>query len=214
MFSRTSWLALAAGAFFMLCADMATAKEPQFVGARRCRSCHRKELMGNQFGAWEKGVHRKAFETLKSEDAVKIAAEKGISGPPHESADCLKCHATAYGEDASRLARGRPLNPAEGVQCESCHGPGSLYRKKKTMSDRDKSVAAGMWEPEKDAKICTACHNEESPTWDPAKGFEHEARMEEIAHLIPEDVKGRYLELEKEQKAKRGGKDDDEDDEE
>jgi hypothetical protein len=142
MYVRSSWLALVVGALVMLAAGLASAKEPQYVGAKKCKSCHKKELMGNQYGEWEKGVHHKAFETLKSDDAVKIAAEK---------------------------------------QCESCHGPGSLYRKKKVMSDRDKSVAAGMWEPEKDAKICTACHNDESPTWDPAKGFDHEARMEEIA---------------------------------
>jgi hypothetical protein len=205
MYVRSSWLALAVGALVMLAAGLASAKEPQYVGAKKCKSCHKKELMGNQYGEWEKGVHHKAFETLKSDDAVKIAAEKGISGPPHESADCLKCHVTAYGEDAARFAKKRLLSPADGIQCESCHGPGSLYRKKKVMSDRDKSVAAGMWEPEKDAKICTACHNDESPTWDAAKGFDHEARMEEIAHLIPEDVKGHYLELEKKRKAEKGG---------
>ena len=211
MHVRCSGLALAVGALLMLGADLASAKEPQYVGATKCKSCHKKELMGNQYGEWQKGVHHKAFETLKSDDAKKIAAEKGLSGPPHESADCLKCHVTAYGEEPARFAKKRPLNPEDGIQCESCHGPGSLYRKKKTMSDRDKSVAAGMWEPEKDAKICTACHNDESPTWDPAKGFDHEARIEEIAHRIPEDVKGRYLELEKKQKAERGGAADDED---
>ena len=216
MYVRSSWLALVVGALVMLAAGLASAKEPQYVGAKKCKSCHKKELMGNQYGEWEKGVHHKAFETLQSDDAKKIAAEKGISGPPHESADCLKCHVTAYGEDPARFAKNKLLNPADGIQCESCHGPGSLYRKKKVMSDRDKAIAAGMWEPENDAKICTACHNDESPTWDPAKGFDHEARMEEIAHLIPEDVKGHYLELEKKQKAEKGraGDDDDEDDEE
>jgi hypothetical protein len=38
--------------------------------------------------------------------------------------------------------------------------------------------------------------------------------MEEIAHLIPEDVKGHYLELEKKRKAEKGGAADDDDDDE
>jgi len=65
-------------------------------------------------------------------------------------------------------------------------------------------VAMGMWEPDKDEKICTACHNDRSPTWDAAKGFDFEARKKDIAHPIPEDVKGRYLEVVK-KKAAGGG---------
>jgi hypothetical protein len=53
-----------------------------------------------------------------------------------------------------------------------------------------------------------------SPSWDPGRyeladggtaGFDHEQAKEEIAHPIPEDVKGRYIEIEKERKAKKKG---------
>ncbi len=54
-----------------------------------------------------------------------------------------------------------------------------------------------MWEPDKDETICTKCHNDSSPTWDAAEGFDFEARKKDIAHLIPEDVKGRYIEAAK-----------------
>ena len=121
--------------------------------------------------------------------------------PPHEAEQCLKCHVTAYGEDPSKFAR-RPLAHEDGVQCESCHGPGSLYRKKKIMSDREKAVAAGMWEADKDDKICAACHNEDSPVV-PEEGFDFAKLREGIQHPIPEDVKGRYLEIEKQLKAGR-----------
>ena len=150
---------------------------------------------------WEDGVHAKAFETLMSDKAKQVAAEKGLSGAPHESAECLQCHATAQGLSASQVAA-KPLDVKDGVQCESCHGPGSDYKKKKTMADHAASVAAGMWEADKDEKICTACHNEKSPTWDAAKGFDFEARKKEIAHPIPADVKGRYEEAAKEAKKK------------
>ncbi len=179
----------------------AAADKPNtYIGAKKCGKCHKKELIGDQLGVWKEGSHAKTFEVLLSEDALAIAKERGMTEAPSESGDCLKCHATAYGLTADQLAKD-PLDVKDGVQCESCHGPGSNYKKKSTMSDRDKSVAAGMWEPGKDEKVCTVCHNDESPTWDAEKGFDHEKRMEDIAHPIPEDVKGRYVEEVKLRKA-------------
>jgi len=198
------WIVAVVGLMLFAGATSSSAADHLFVGVKKCKSCHKKELMGNQYGEWQEGKHAKAFEALKSEDAAKIAKEKGLSTPAHESPECLKCHVTAYGEPATAFAK-KPLKEADGVQCESCHGPGNDYKKKKTMSDRDKSVAAGMWEPEKDEKVCTACHNDESPTWDAAEGFDHEKRMEEIAHPIPEDVKGKYIEIEKQRKKEKAG---------
>jgi hypothetical protein len=134
---------------------------------------------------------------LKGEDALKIAKEKGLTKPPSESEECVKCHATAYGLKPEQVAK-KPLKLSDGVQCESCHGPGSKYKKKKTMSDRDKSVAAGLWIP--DEETCTGCHNDESPLWE-ERGFDFEKAKEKIAHNIPEDVKGKYIQIEKERKA-------------
>ena len=201
MLKGLTWLTVGLG--FVVVVGLANAESKhKYVGASKCKSCHKKELIGNQYGAWQDAKHSKAFETLKSEKALEIAKEKGLAEPPHESGDCLKCHVTAYGVEPAMFAK-KPLAHSDGIQCESCHGPGSDYRKKKVMSDHDKSVAAGMWEPGKDEKICTACHNDESPTWDPAEGCDYEARKEEIAHPIPEDVKGKYLEVEKKLKAER-----------
>jgi hypothetical protein len=202
MIRRATWIVVAIGFGLAVGAANAAAKEPQYVGAKKCKSCHKKDLIGNQYGAWEEAKHSKAFETLKGEKALEVAKEKGLAGPPHEAGECLKCHMTAYGEDASKFAK-KPLAAKDGVQCESCHGPGSLYKKKKTMADHEKSLAAGMWEPGKDEKICAGCHNDESPTWDPAEGFDFEKRKEEIAHAIPEDVKGKYIEIEKKLKAEK-----------
>ncbi len=188
------------------------AADHKYVGAKGCKNCHSKELIGDQYGEWKKGDHAKAYETLKGDKAVDIAKKKGIAGPPHEAKECLECHVTAFGADASALHKG-PLPVSDGVQCESCHGPGKDYRKKKIMSDEAKAVAAGLWKPGKEESICTTCHNEKSPTWDPAKGFDVEKAREEIAHVIPKDVKGRYLEIVKQKKAEKGGAGNDEEDE-
>jgi hypothetical protein len=198
---------------WMTAAGARAAGEHQYVGASKCRTCHKKELIGNQYGEWQKGDHAKAYDTLKSDKALKLAKEKGVTGPPNEAKECLKCHMTAFGKPATAFARA-PLKASDGVQCESCHGPGSDYKKKTTMSDQDKAIAAGLWKPGDDEKICTACHNDESPTWDPAKGFDYAAAKKEIAHPIPEDVKGKYIELEKKQRAERRARGEAEEEEE
>jgi hypothetical protein len=170
----------------------------KYVGAKKCKTCHKKELIGNQWAKWEEADHAKAFDTLKGEEAIKIAKEKGIAGPPSEAGECLECHATAYGLDASQVDK--PLKVADGVQCESCHGPGSDYKKKKVMADHDKAVAAGLLTPDEDT--CKTCHNDKSPTFE---GFDYKKALEEIAHPIPEDVKGKYLEVEKQRKKEGAG---------
>lgn len=177
----------------------ASAQEYKYTGVRDCSRCHKKKLMGNQTRVWKKTQHSKAFETLKGEKAVKIAKERGMTELPHESDDCLRCHATAQGILPEQIEK-TPLTLEEGVQCESCHGPGSEYRGNEVMSSYDESVAAGMWEAGKDEKVCTACHNEDSPSFE---GFDYEKAKEDIAHPIPEDVKGRYLELEEQEKKKK-----------
>jgi hypothetical protein len=202
MRSTAGWIATAVALGSLLGTAQPGAAEPKYVGAQDCGRCHKKELIGDQLAAWKKSDHAKAMETLKSDKAKKIAAERGLTKPPDQADECVKCHATAHGLDKAKIAK-KPLSVSDGVQCESCHGPGSDYRKKTVMADHAKSVAAGMWEPDKKEAICTACHNKDSPTWDAAKGFDFEAAKKKIAHAIPKDVKGHYIELEK--KARKGG---------
>jgi hypothetical protein len=196
------WIATFAAIGTLVLAAQTAAAEPKYVGAQDCGRCHKKELIGDQFGAWKKSDHAKAMEALKSEKALKIAKERGLKVPPDQSDDCVRCHSTAHGLQKSQFLK-KPLEISDGVQCESCHGPGSEYRKKNVMSNHDKAVAAGLWEPGKKEKICTDCHNKDSPTWDAAKGFDYKAAKQKIAHAIPKDVKGHYVELEK--KARKGG---------
>lgn len=162
-----------------------------YVGFKRCGTCHKKDAMGNQVAAWQESKHAKAYETLASEQALEYAKKAGISDP-QTADDCLKCHVTAFGVPESRL--GRRFDPKDGVQCEACHGPGKDYRKKKIMKDRDKAVAKGLILQSEE--VCTTCHNDESPAWDPERytlangtktGFDYDQAVEEIAHPVPED---------------------------
>lgn len=179
-----------------------------FVGVKKCATCHEKDLMGNQVKAWSEGLHRRAYETLLSERSAEIAQELGIQTPAHESEACLRCHVTAHGVSPVRIAN--PVEPVDGVQCESCHGPGRDYRKKKIMADREVAAKKGLWDAGRTESICVACHNPDSPTYDPERyvradgtkrGFDFEIAKSRVPHAIPEHVKGRFIELEDAEKA-------------
>lgn len=164
------------GGFFLGMASEAVAGH-ELVGASKCKSCHKK--IGNPYALWLKSEHAKAFETLASPEAKKIAADKGLGDPQKEEA-CLKCHVSrVFLGDPAVNAKGK-YTDAEGVGCEACHGAGSDYKKKKIMKDHDAAIANGLI-IEKTEAHCTKCHNEESPTF---KAFDFEKQWEEIKHPI------------------------------
>jgi hypothetical protein len=157
--------------------EAAAQDKPEIIGADKCKMCHKGEKKGAQFEKWSEGPHAGAHATLGTDAAKAIAQEKGIADP-QEDAGCLSCH-TTRGALADAGAADT-YDVAEGVGCEACHGPGSLYKSMKVMKDREAAIAAGLIIP--DEKTCTACHNEKSPTYKP---FDYAARVAEIAHPIP-----------------------------
>lgn len=106
-----------------------------FVGAKKCKICHKDE-----YTSWMVTAHARTFERLGTEDQVNDK--------------CLPCHTT-----------GTTINNVllEGVQCEACHGAGNDYRKTKIMKDKDAAKEAGLIDPDKE--VCERCHNEDSPTF-------------------------------------------------
>jgi cytochrome c peroxidase len=182
---RHAAIALMVCAGFVLQTGQAFAGDDfTYIGSGKCKICHRKEADGAQYPKWESSAHAKAFETLGTPEAAEVAKKAGIEGSPQEAAACLKCHATAAGLSKEALADTK-LTMEEGVSCESCHGPGSAYWKKSTMQ----AVADGETKPETvglvipNAETCTACHNEDSPTF---KGFDFDEYAAKIAHPIPD----------------------------
>lgn len=158
-----------------------SAKAFNFTGAAGCKKCHRSKKSGAQYKVWAKMKHAQAFASLATPEAQKIAKEKGIANAQKADA-CLKCHVTAFGVAAERL--GKKYSIEEGVGCESCHGPGSAYSKKKVK----KAIVAGKTKPESvgllkvTKETCVKCHNDESPTF---KAFDFEKAKEKIAHPRP-----------------------------
>jgi YVTN family beta-propeller protein len=132
----------------------AAAKDPVFVGASACATCHDGKGMGHQYSRWQLSRHSRAYASLCLPEARKIADLSGIPVDPHESPICLGCHATAA--DAEPWQRDPAFRATDGVQCEMCHGPGSEYMDMATMKDRAAAMAAGLRMPEK--QVCQKCH--------------------------------------------------------
>jgi hypothetical protein len=120
-----------------------------FVGMAKCAGCHKGAV-----AFWKKTVHAQAWKTL-------------VDGGKQADYKCVSCHVTGYGQvGGSSLGFTRGL---EDVQCENCHGPGSLHVAAKGLEEPS-SVRRGT--PE---STCTACHNEHH-----SDTFQYQAYLRDI----------------------------------
>ncbi|RIJ50710.1 cytochrome C554 [Maribellus luteus] len=120
------------------------AQNYKYIGAAKCKMCHNKPEKGEQFNKWQAGPHANAMKSLKGDEAT--------------DPKCLKCHSTAGSVDKGLLAG---IKVEEGVSCESCHGPGSMYKTAAIMKNKEMALSKGMTEP--DEATCKACHLGEKP---------------------------------------------------
>jgi hypothetical protein len=102
-------------AAMVLVVGIAQAADHAYVGAEKCKMCHKV-----QFASWQETTHAKAT------DAAKGSTERAFE------ASCLNCHATNADEAMA------------GVQCEACHGAGADFKKMSIMKDRDMATANGL----------------------------------------------------------------------
>lgn len=111
---------------------------PAFVSSVECGRCHEA-----QFRAWLETPHAAALEALPPEHRRRV--------------ECLECHVTGFGE-WSGFSEGEATD-LSGVQCEACHGAGSLH------------PAKPIAKPGKSAEdVCRRCHTRSrSPDFKPAR---------------------------------------------
>jgi hypothetical protein len=161
-------------------------EKPKFVGVKSC-TCHNMASRGKQVDVWQKSKHATAYKSLTSDEANKIAKERGLKVPAAEANECLCCHVAGAGVDSV----GEKYSKEEGVTCESCHGAASMWKaihsKKDKLAD---AIEAGLVhtklneasKPVIEAR-CRNCHNEKSPTY---KEFVFDEFWAKIAHPIPQ----------------------------
>ncbi|MBI4245356.1 MAG: hypothetical protein HY606_14805 [Planctomycetes bacterium] len=153
----------------------------KYVGSDTCKNCHKAKDKGDAYGKWKDSKHSKAYEILGSDEAKKVAKEKGVDDP-QTSQECLRCHVTAAGADKGQL--GAKFDMKHGVQCELCHGPGDKHAKTRLMSDDDIVKKGEIDRPTE--FMCLGCHNSASPQY---KEFKFEEFYKKIEHPNPKKKK-------------------------
>lgn len=144
--------------------SLVNAQDFTYVGYKKCMMCHKGERKGNVYETWLSKKHAKAF------DAVK---EKGQEKNPK----CMECHATGFNEGGYKI--GDPnASKFEGVQCEACHGPGSVYKKTSMMKNRELALKNGMKNITE--KTCLKCHDDQK--CDHSKKLNYQEALKQIDH--------------------------------
>lgn len=146
-----------------------TLKVGQYVGAASCGSvtCHGSteprdlyKVKQNEYFIWLKqDRHTQAYNVLLADKSVRIMRNLKIKTKAHESKICLDCHAM----NVPKNLQANAIDLAEGISCESCHGPagGWLSQHTATGWTHEQSVKAGMRDLrglDSRAKNCLACH--------------------------------------------------------
>lgn len=103
---------------------------PGFVGVDKCDACHAEARE-----VWNKTRHSKAYATLTTEHK-------------EFNLDCVSCHVTGYDEPGGSTVT--HVSGLENVQCENCHGPGSLHVKNPKVA---------MPIPSPKPTQCLSCHH-------------------------------------------------------
>jgi Cytochrome c554 and c-prime len=121
-------------------------------------------VLQNEYVTWSRtDKHTRAYNVLLNARSKKIAQNLGLKQPAHEAKICLDCHAHNIPEDR----RGERFKLADGIVCESCHGPAEKWIKPHVNPVSDPAqhhafnVENGLYDTAdatSRAKLCLSCH--------------------------------------------------------
>lgn len=157
-----------------------SARDRPWVGVSSCSAqpCHGDvtrdnvwPIWGNEVTVWlERDPHAQAYRVLSNDLSKNMAERLRLAKPANRSELCLSCHSPG---DAAAATSSEPLL-ADGVGCESCHGPARKWLTQHTLADwknrsREAKSELGMLDTKSlydRTKACAACHVGTSPADD------------------------------------------------
>jgi 2',3'-cyclic-nucleotide 2'-phosphodiesterase (5'-nucleotidase family) len=123
--------------------------QASYVGADACLECH-EEVQP----FWDADKHHKAWDTLVEEGKTF-------------DLECVSCHTTGYGQPGGSILGA--LKNLKTVQCESCHGPGSIH------VEDEEADSIQLVVPQ---SVCVTCHNAKHST-----GFQYDSYRSKL--MVP-----------------------------
>ncbi|MYA99357.1 hypothetical protein F4X90_06730 [Candidatus Poribacteria bacterium] len=106
-------------------------QENGYASATACQLCHEQEYL-----QWSATRHAFAYETLLKKER-------------YFDAGCVSCHTTGFGYSTG-FQIGDSDSALEGVQCETCHGPGKQH----VGNPKKSNIRNGA-----DTSLCLQCHD-------------------------------------------------------
>ncbi|HEX4545642.1 MAG TPA: multiheme c-type cytochrome [Candidatus Acidoferrum sp.] len=148
----------------------AAENEPsKYIGPGSCAatSCHGSvkpvagsRILQDEYSTWIiQDKHSRAYQALTGEVGERIGRILKLGAKSEEAQKCLACHALYTTSEQ----RGRAFEISEGVSCENCHGPASVWLGPHTTKSwaHEKSVALGMHDTRDvihRTEKCLECH--------------------------------------------------------
>ena len=177
----------------------------KYVGVQVCADCHTEstgDFDKGAFQVWESHFHAQAHKTLQRDYTKQIASRtRGVEDPANDWR-CVKCHQAAFGAGPEQTASS--YRAEEGVGCEVCHGPGSVYAEEDhgpEIANREAMGFRVLRDLSDRREVCTSCHNTASPTF---IGFDLREFSRKIAHWVDKDDAAYYAEYDKEAERRVG----------
>ena len=157
---------------------------PEYVGIEICRMCHIPH-----FESWSETKMSNAFDLLRPNIRGEAKTKAGLDPKTDYTNNpaCLMCHTTGFGQPGGFVSIDKTPGMTN-VQCETCHGPGSIYAQmmlkvKGTYTRQDYIEKGKMIMPSKQNNVCTQqCHNQASPFVKPNYNFDFESRKATGTH--------------------------------
>ena len=106
-------------------------QENGYASAAACQQCHQQEYL-----QWSATRHAFAYQTLLKKER-------------YFDAGCVSCHTTGFGYPTG-FQMGDQNATLEGVQCETCHGPGKQH----VGNPKKSNIRSGA-----DTSLCLQCHD-------------------------------------------------------
>ena len=129
--------------------EASVAEWGNYVGAKRCQVCHQEA-----YDIWAKGPHARALSNL--------------TGQQKQDFRCRQCHT---------MLADAPMEHLQGIQCESCHGPGRYYAESYIMQDEE--LRKELYFKEINEESCLYCHQGNQTGFKP---WNYKEKLEKIRH--------------------------------
>jgi YVTN family beta-propeller protein len=145
-----------------------------YVGAAECKKCHSSSSVNPVYSKWHMSAHATAYANLSGDKSKQIALQMGVAESVQQSQVCLECHTTGSQKESAGFNPG--FDTQIGVQCESCHGPGSKH-----INEADRTAAVSnknLSLPDVNKKVCLKCHTPGIH----GKTFEYQKMLQEVDH--------------------------------